>query len=107
MKLRQALIGAALAVGLWTVTPASAGGYSFGFGYSSGSGHRPYRHYSSGYYCRPSWSLGYTWGAPLYYWCPPPVVYSYYYAPTYSAPRPSYRPSPPVHYYQGGSFTTY
>jgi hypothetical protein len=106
MKLRNTFLLTGLIALLMTGT-AMAGGSSFSFGYHSG--YRSGCHsYYGGYSYRPSWSFGYTWGAPVYYWYPPPVAYSYYYRPTdYSAPRYYYRSSPPVHYYQGGSFYTY
>lgn len=110
MKLRKSFGMVVLVAGLslLAISPASGrGGYSVSVGYQSGYGCRPYYHGYGGYYGRPSWSFGYTWGAPLYYWCPPPVAYSYYYAPTYYAPRYYSRPSPPVHYYRDGSFYTY
>lgn len=108
MKMRQIFVitGLVAVLSLLSASTASADGYSFSFGYRSGRGYRPYHHHG-GYYSRPSWSFGYTWGAPIYYWCPPPVAYTYYYAPTYYAPRYYSRPSPPVHYYRDGSFYTY
>jgi hypothetical protein len=82
-----AAIAAVVLISALVAPPAKAGGYSFGFAYSSG--HRGYggSHYYRSHYYRPAFAFSYS-----YAYCPPPV---YYYSP------------PPVYYYYGGTCYRY